>query len=304
MKHFKPMSTRALALSLFAVAVICARADRYEEYIDCYAPVAVAEMEAFGIPASITLAQGLLESAAGQSALAVEANNHFGIKCHRDWTGPTMLRDDDAKDECFRAYAQAAESFRDHSLFLTRKRYRPLFELPQSDYASWARVLRECGYATDPHYADRLIAIIERYALYSYDDPEGSRRQTAEFIRDFIVRTHKVLRYRGLHYVVAVPGDSYASIAAEFGIDPHALAGYNDRTLPEEEVHPWQEVYLQAKLDTPPQDQDTATIGTGETMHSLSQRFGMTLQALRRLNPKSKDRPGTRLRLKAPSHKK
>ena len=145
-----PIIRILLLAAVGAAGMQDAIADRYNDYIDSYSSLAQAEMEQFGIPASITLAQGLLESAAGGSTLAREGNNHFGIKCHRNWTGKTMLRDDDAPEECFRVYSDPADSFRDHSLFLTGKRYSRLFALPPDDYSGWAKGLRECGSATDP----------------------------------------------------------------------------------------------------------------------------------------------------------
>lgn len=271
--------------------------DRYTLYVEQYADMARAEMAEFGIPASITLAQGLLESAAGHSTLAREGNNHFGIKCHNTWTGATMLRSDDAPDECFRVYGDASESFRDHSLFLTRKRYQPLFALAPTDYASWATGLKECGYATDPHYADRLVAIIERYSLYNYDS-DGHSASGAEFIKATLGNSRRICRYRGLHYVVASPGDTYTGIAAQMGLSGEKLAAYNDAGSADTDIKPWEEVYLQPKHAEGPEGERTATIGRDESMHSLSQRFGMSLESLRSLNPKAKDRPGQRLKLR------
>ncbi|WP_434036868.1 glucosaminidase domain-containing protein [Formosa sp. 4Alg 33] len=140
------------------------------EYIQLYAPIAVEEMKFYKIPASITLAQGILESGSGRGRLAVEANNHFGIKCH-EWTGASIRHDDDADQECFRKYKDAKYSYRDHSLFLTeRKRYSGLFLLDIDDYKGWAKGLRAAGYATDRKYPEKLISLIERYQLYAYDD--------------------------------------------------------------------------------------------------------------------------------------
>ena len=273
-------------------------ADRYRDYIDTYADIAMQEQAAHGIPASITLAQGLLESAAGHSTLATRGNNHFGIKCHSDWKGDTLLRSDDAPDECFRMYRSAAESFADHSRFLLRKRYAPLFEHDPTDYASWARTLRECGYATDPNYASRLIAIIERYSLYLYDsDPGADPDAMADLIHQTLRASHPVRRTRGLHYVIAAPGDTYASIAKELGIDTKTLLRYNDAAA-DREIRPWQEVYLVEKLDTPPQGVKSVTIGEDEDIHSVAQRFAMRLDAILALNPHAEDRPGTRLRLR------
>lgn len=143
-----------------------------QDYISRYKTIAIQEMISYGIPASITLAQGLLESANGNSTLAREANNHFGIKCTSDWKGESFLKDDDAINDCFRVYKSPEDSFRDHSEFLLRKRYASLFELDKDDYAGWARGLKKAGYATNPRYAELLIDLIERYGLYEYDRGE------------------------------------------------------------------------------------------------------------------------------------
>ncbi len=288
-----------LAAILSLLTILPLRADCYNDYIDSYCTLAQAEMEKYGIPASITLAQGLLESAAGRSALAREGNNHFGIKCHRDWNGKSMLRDDDAPDECFRVYSDPAESFRDHSIFLTRKRYEKLFELDPTDYSGWAKGLRECGYATDPHYADRIIAIVERYSLHTYDTPGQHRGESgADYIMAQLGATHRICRYRGLHYVVGAPGDTYASIAAQFNTDAARLASINDASDAGSEIRPWEEVYFEPKLETAPDGIKHATIGADETLRSVAQRYGMTEAAVRKLNPNAADRPGTRLKLR------
>ena len=286
---------------VFVVSVIaadCAVAqDPYHDYIAEYSGMAVEQQALHGIPASVTLAQGLLESAAGRSSLAVRGNNHFGIKCHSEWRGDTLLRNDDAANECFRSYATAAESFDDHSRFLLRKRYAPLFELPVTDYAGWAHGLRRCGYATDPNYASRLIAIIERYALYLFDtDGDRGAEENARFIREMLANSHPVRRTRGLHYVIAAPGDTYTEIAREFDIPVKTLRKYNDATR--NRIKDWEEVYLEEKHDNAPDGPDSATIGDGESIQSLAQRFGMKLAALRRLNPDVPDCPGSRLRLR------
>ncbi len=284
-------------LMLLASVTAEVSADAYTDYIDRYADAAVAQMERHGIPASITLAQGLLESAAGRSTLATEGNNHFGIKCHADWEGETMLRSDDAPDECFRVYGDVQESFEDHSRFLKRKRYASLFELELTDYCGWARGLKKCGYATNPHYADILITIIERYALNRYDaGSPAAEAEMAEFIRRTMASSHIVRKSRGLHYVISFPGDTYGSLAAEFGVPLEQLLANNDVEA-DGEIRDWEEVYLVAKLDEGPEDVKNATIGRDETLHSLSQRFGVTMEALRRFNPKAKDKPGQRIRL-------
>ena len=150
--------------------VVIPKINNTEDYINYYSSIAMDEMIHFGIPASITLAQGILESGAGRGTLAVQANNHFGIKCH-DWTGKKIFHDDDKKQECFRKYDNPEYSYRDHSIFLSnRGRYSFLFDLKKDDYKKWARGLKKAGYATDPKYSQKLIDLIERHELYKYDN--------------------------------------------------------------------------------------------------------------------------------------
>lgn len=273
---------------------------QYISYIERYCELAQKQQEQHGIPASITLAQGLLESRAGQSTLATQGNNHFGIKCHNSWEGATMLRDDDAPDECFRVYDTVEESYIDHSLFLHRKRYQRLFDLDPTDYAAWALGLRECGYATDPNYGAKLISIIERYHLYEYDLGGGKKSESdAEYILAELKESHAVRRARGLYYVIATPGDTYASIAKELGVDASKLALYNDASDNiNGEIRAWEEVYLQPKLDKAPNGIKKVTIGADESARSVAQRYGVTMQLINKLNPDYADRPGTTLRLK------
>lgn len=198
-----------------------------------------------GIPASITLAQGLLESGAGTSELATEANNHFGIKCHGDWNGPTMGHDDDKPNECFRVYESAEQSFEDHSDFLLRKRYAPLFELDITDYKGWAKGLKKCGYATSPTYAQKLTAIIERYGLYKYDYiDEEMQALDSEFICESMRKTHTINRSSDKYYVISYPGDTYTSLAHELGMDPANLAQFNN-AISSDIIPDWKEIFLQ-----------------------------------------------------------
>ena len=156
-------------------------ADPNERYIAQYAEIAREEMKKFKIPASITLAQGLLESQSGQGELALKSNNHFGIKCKREWKGQRVYHDDDAPQECFRAYKHPKDSFRDHSLFLVdRERYADLFRLKQDDYKGWAHGLKKAGYATDPRYAYKLISLIERFSLWRFDGRKAPKPQTVD----------------------------------------------------------------------------------------------------------------------------
>ena len=176
-------------------------------YIDVYKDIAMKEMQTYGIPASITLAQGILESGSGKGRLAVKANNHFGIKCH-GWEGKKIYHDDDEKQECFRKYKSAETSFRDHSLFLAnRKRYSKLFDLRTSDYKNWAKELRKAGYATDRKYPQKLISLIERYKLHEYDKKVlGEDYKLAKSEPKVIVE----------HLVVK--GDTLYSISKKYGL--------------------------------------------------------------------------------------
>ena len=177
-------------------------------YIDNYSEIAKEEMVQYGIPASITLAQGILESGAGRSALSKKSNNHFGIKCHKGWTGQRVFHDDDELQECFRKYKDPKYSFRDHSLFLTqRSRYEGLFAYKKNDYKSWAKGLRKAGYATDPKYPQKLINIIETYQLYSYDVEVLGKKNKRKKEKSLKVKTYSVQK-----------GDTLYSISLKFDI--------------------------------------------------------------------------------------
>lgn len=286
----------AISLVLFA-SVISGKADVFEDYINTYSPLAIEAQREFGIPASITLAQGLLESGAGRSVLAMEGNNHFGIKCHKDWDGERMIKADDRPDDCFRVYESVEESFRDHSLFLKKSRYAPLFKLEITDYQGWARGLKRCGYATSPTYADKLISIIERYGLNAFDIPQDERiDENVVYIHRVLSSTHPIRKNHGLHYVVAFPGDTYGDIAKEFGIKTSDLQDYNDAKN-SKTIREWEEVYLQPKNDSAPEGVTKVTIGEGETMRSVSQSYGVKLSVVKKLNKRAKDRKGTVLKL-------
>ncbi len=180
-----------------------------QAYIEKYAPIAQAEMRKYKIPASITLAQGILESGLGYGRLAKEGNNHFGIKCHRGWNGGRMYQDDDEKGECFRTYSFPAESYRDHSIFLSgRQRYAFLFNINKKDYKSWARGLKKAGYATDPGYPMKIISIIERYKLYKYD----SKKDAKEIHKNIVSKRKQSNIYR------VELGDTLYSIARKYNI--------------------------------------------------------------------------------------
>lgn len=186
-------------------------------YIDNYAGIAKEEMLQYGIPASITLAQGILESGAGRGELTKKANNHFGIKCHTTWTGERVYHDDDEKGECFRKYKDPKYSFRDHSLFLTqRSRYQDLFTLDKRDYKGWARGLKKAGYATDPRYPNKLIDIIHRYDLTRYDDEVLGGSASMSNLDESKIKTYTVKK-----------GDTLYSIARRFNMTVDTLKEFN-----------------------------------------------------------------------------
>src|SRR5690554_1000729 len=190
---------------------------RVANYIAEYNGIAKEEMLQYGIPASITLAQGILESGAGAGELTQKANNHFGIKCHTGWKGDSVYHDDDERGECFRKYNDAKYSYRDHSLFLTqRSRYQDLFKLRKDDYRGWAKGLRKAGYATDPRYPEKLISLIERYNLQNYDDQVLGNRITANQADDSKIGTYLVQA-----------GDTLYSISKKFNLTVETLKEYN-----------------------------------------------------------------------------
>ena len=196
--------------------------DAFSAYIAKYNVMAVEQMKKYGIPASITLAQGLLESDAGRSTLATKCNNHFGIKCHSDWKGRKMYHDDDERQECFRCYPDADDSFRDHSLFLVNgARYQSLFKLGTTDYKGWARGLKAAGYATSPTYADKLIELIERYGLDRYDRNGAARLKPGQL-------PHQPMLVNGQRCVRLREGETLKDIAREYGMQLSLLRRFNE----------------------------------------------------------------------------
>lgn len=205
-------------------------ADATDDYIAAYHEIATENCRKYRIPASITLAQGILESQVGRSPLATEGNNHFGIKCGSQWAAATIHQDDDEANECFRSYGSAEESYADHARFLMKKRYSSLFELDPTDYKGWAKGLKECGYATDPRYAHKLIDLIERYRLYDYDistKATDAYRKMLEEIMAEDMELHTIRRKDGIYYVVANEGDTYKAIANELGMKERQLRRFN-----------------------------------------------------------------------------
>jgi hypothetical protein len=292
-------------LPLFAVA----QRITPEEYIQTYKDIAIREMRDYGIPASITLAQGLLESGAGNSALAREAKNHFGIKCHKGWDGKTYYMDDDEKNECFRKYKNVEESFRDHSLFLkTRGRYSALFDLEITDYRGWAKGLKAAGYATNPKYAQLLIDRIELYDLTKYDqialgqrtddnqlpeiEPEDellelayspTNRASFELV-DMTAEKRFIYENNGVRFVYAKEGETPEQLAAAFGIKFKRFCQYNLLRRPDEMVfHSGDVVYL-SKLKNRNWKAKKYTVAEGETLRDVALRFAVKPQRILRMN--------------------
>ena len=267
------------------------RNSRYNSYIKEYAPLAVEQMKKHKIPASITLAQGLLESGAGTSSLARKSNNHFGIKCHSTWRGKKVYYDDDAPKECFRAYRKVEDSYEDHSKFLTEgARYRFLFDLKITDYKGWAKGLKKAGYATDRSYANRLITIIEDYELYKYDSQGMSKREARKLAnllkkKPWLANPHQVYIANGLAYVVVREGDTFKLLGGEFDISWKNLVDYND--LHKEYVlEPGDIIYLKKKNKKAQKPYEIHVVRDGESMHSISQTYGIRLKYLYKMNKK------------------
>jgi len=286
-----------LVVTLLASAQSKNRA--YLSYIDQYYQLAEKQQKEHGIPASIILAQGLLESGAGQSEFAKESNNHFGIKCN-DWTGAKIYHDDDKKGECFRKYDQVIDSYEDHAVFLkTRSRYAFLFELKPTDYEGWAYGLKKAGYATDPTYAYKLISIIDNYNLHQYDLSENS---TNSFYADrkskdksdrndnsgsmgtiSATNNHLILKVNKVKFVTSISGDTYAGIADEFHMTEERLRNYNEVNS-STDLNPGTRVYIQSKRNKAPKENKTHTVQVNESMYSISQDYGIKIVSLYKMN--------------------
>ncbi len=260
-----------------------------EEYTNMWKQIAIQQMIDYKIPASITLAQGILESSSGNSDLAKKGNNHFGIKCH-DWTGDKMYMDDDAKDECFRVYNSSEDSYIDHSKFLTTKsRYSKLFALDIVDYKSWAKGLKDAGYATNPKYPELLIEIIESLKLNELDVIGNSNslsspmvlavKQSNENVHAVQMHTNKV------KYVVAKKGDTFYKISKEFNLGLWQLYKYNDFGLRKDVLEEGDIVYLQPKRRrSKDRDKDEIVVSGTTTLRQISQEQALKLESLIKLN--------------------
>lgn len=274
-------------------------------YIEQYSVLAVEEMYRSGVPASITLAQGLLESRYGLSELAVKGNNHFGIKCH-NWTGGTMYHDDDRKGECFRKYDSPEESFRDHSDFLRyRDRYKFLFDLEPTDYKGWAHGLKKAGYATDSAYPQKLIKLIEEYELHRFDVGEAAQkekplpespnrlekakpiskvnRESSREVFQFSL-SRQMYSQNGVPFVYSSAGESYESIAAANNLFLREILRFNDLEV-ETTLYPGTIVYLQRKKNQAAKGIEMHVVeGQNETLRDIAQRYAVRLDKLCKMN--------------------
>lgn len=333
-------ATRIISVTAVLLLVCFSAAqggDVRQRYIERYKDIAMEQMREKGVPASITLAQGCLESGNGLSTLATQGNNHFGIKCH-NWTGRTIYHDDDEAGECFRRYDTAEESFRDHSDFLRyRDRYAFLFDLEPTDYKGWAEGLKKAGYATDPGYASKLIEIIEAYGLSQYDlavteapqakissvtatgveeeestaplppspaSLEKSRPAEEPRFRNGSVGDvtigYNVLEKHGICYIIANGSDTYSSIAREFNLFKREILAFNEEKS-DRTVEAGTVVYIQAKRKQSDAALAKHVVEKGETMKELSQRFAVRLKYLYKYNymaPGAEPAPGSIINLR------
>lgn len=253
--------------------------------------MALEQMVRYRVPASITLAQALLESNAGTSTLAIKGKNHFGIKCGSTWNGPYMLVDDDAKDEHFRVYNSVGESYKDHSTFLrVNRRYSNLFTYDITDYKSWARGLKAAGYATNPQYANILIQLIEQYDLSKIDKLSENKHWQKVLSEKNGVANRQVLICNNDFYTTAREGDTFASISKEMGVSERKLRSYNEvdnsYRLQKGDI-----VYFEKKQKKADKVYSGVIhlIEEGESLYSLCQHYGMRLKTLYKINHLNSD---------------
>ncbi len=259
------------------------RHPKHDAYIEKYKDIAIQEQKDYGIPASITLAQGLLESAAGESRLATEGNNHFGIKCGGNWKGKRIYADDDAIGECFRSYKDPKQSYEDHSIFLRRQRYAFLFDYPITDYKSWAYGLKRAGYATDPKYPNKLIRIIELYELHQYDKTTTSVADSYKPEETDRLFEYIKIKNNNLTCIHLVENDNIRNIAREYNTSVKMLLYYNDM-YKEEDLMRGDYVYLQPKRFQGERGIKSHKVKVGESMHSISQDYGIKMKSLYKIN--------------------
>lgn len=286
-----------LFLMFYTLMVAQNQNQTYLSYIEQYHAIAEKQQSEHGIPASIILAQGLLESSAGNSSLAKMSNNHFGIKCN-DWQGQKVYYDDDERGECFRKYNQVLDSYEDHSLFLkNRPRYSSLFSLRPTDYEGWAFGLKKAGYATDPAYAFKLISIIENYKLNQFDTGKNiaknptKENKTSRTKNEYYgtmgtisaVTSHNVLKINGVRFVKSKPGDTYKTIGDEFNISEKRIRKYNE-IRSNESLLVGTKVFISIKKRKAGKGFQNYIVKEGDSMYSIAQDFGIKLTSLYSIN--------------------
>ncbi len=289
------MRLKSIVCILFIGLAVCplmgeGLSRQYLDYIERYKDMAVDQMLRYKIPASITLAQGLLESGAGTSVLARKANNHFGIKCGGVWKGPYILQDDDARNEKFRKYRSVEESYEDHSRFLKQARYASLFKLSMKDYKGWARGLKRCGYATNPRYASLLIDLIERYDLDKFDKYKSSKlhydyNSIDMQLNNETLPSHLVYRNNDNYYVIARSGDTFDLLAEETGVSARDIRRFNE--LPKGyQIQAGDVLYLERKRKKAAKKYKDVphVVQAGESMYTIAQRYGIRLESLYDMN--------------------
>lgn len=255
-----------------------------EEYIAAYKEDAVKEMYLHKVPACITLAQGMLESGNGNSPLARNANNHFGIKCHKEWGGETYIMDDDSAGECFRKYNDVLESYSDHSMFLfSRSRYAPLFELNINDYKGWCYGLKAAGYATDPKYPQRLIELIEKYHLQDLNVMENTPKQDlpSRHVINGDLSIREVYRFNHIKFVIAKENDSFYKIANDFNLELDQILEYNDLSK-DDKLSYGQKIYIEKKRRRALEP--IHVVQKNETLRSIAQLHGIRLSSICKKN--------------------
>lgn len=286
------MKQGILFILLISTSIISFSQMSREDYIQRYQVLAIEEMNRSGIPASITMAQGCLESSDGNSELSRKSNNHFGIKCKSNWNGKKVYYDDDTKNECFRKYKTVEDSYIDHTNFLMdNSRYSSLFSLKSTDYKGWARGLKKAGYATAKHYSTSLIHIIETHKLYrldyrldyeelnAYEQRNIGHNGISNSLSINAFQSHTIMKRNRVKSVIAQKGDTYEKIAQELGLKDWVLYKYNNQAAgyrpTENEV-----IYIQPKKRKTRKDKLTHRVEAGETMHYLSQMYGVKLSSL------------------------
>lgn len=265
--------------------VLCTPILNKKEYSSKFEKIAIDQMNKYSIPASITLAQGILESNSGNSILATKANNHFGIKCHKDWNGEKIFMDDDAANECFRSYTKVEDSYLDHSEFLKKgKRYQFLFQFELDDYKNWAYGLKQAGYATNPKYADQLIQIIEELHLNKLDI--GSKGLFSSSESRLTIDLEKFTHKNNVDYVVAKKGDTYYQIARKNNITLRQIRKYNDLSSKNDILKPGDLVYIEPKR-MHSHEKEVFVLDKPMTLREVSQQEAIRLKSLMRKNQSS-----------------